>query len=179
MDLDNKNINNQANDISTSDIVLDILTKYNLKENEEDLTKKYFGGNEDTNGGILFWAASELAAKKDSEKKLVSILTEKLSISSKVAEQIIEEIKKNLLPILKMPKGLIQHTDEEKKESPIKPTEIARTFKDDTKIEEIKPAPAYKKRERIIKKFSVPETKKTTTQTEQPKNQDAYRESVN
>jgi len=99
MDIDNKN--SETGELSTSDIISGILTRYNIKENSEELARKYFDEGGDSNGGIIFWVASKLAIGEKTEKDLVAILAEKLHTSQKISEQMTEEIKKILLPTLK------------------------------------------------------------------------------
>ena len=76
MDTDNKNIHNTISEISTSDIISGILARYNMQETDEEIAKKYFGekGGEETNGGAIFWVASNLANGKITEKAIIPTL---------------------------------------------------------------------------------------------------------
>jgi len=96
--------NTTNNDTSTSTIISNILNKYNLKESEEELVKKFFGkeeGVDESNGLTIFWVATKLSDGIKPEKEALSILTERLHVNEKTAEQIMEDIKKNLLPIIR------------------------------------------------------------------------------
>ena len=87
-------------DISTSDIISNILKKYKIKESEEELAKKYFWDDIDSNGAITLSIALKLTEKKESEESLIEELAKKLNISQETSNQIMEEVKKILLPVL-------------------------------------------------------------------------------
>lgn len=95
-----------TNNISTSDIISNMLLKYGLKETDEELFQKFFGDEKDgkgenSNGGTIFWIASKLFNEEKTEKDAVSILIERLHVPKEKVEQIIDDIKKDILPMLK------------------------------------------------------------------------------
>jgi hypothetical protein len=83
-----------------------ILERYNLKETSEEETKKIFEYHVNTNGDIVFWVASMLINNEKNESDLESILTKDLNVNNQIAKQIINDIKKELLPIIKKPETL-------------------------------------------------------------------------
>ena len=105
MEKNNQNIfqNDAADKNSVQYIVNDILARYNLKESDEILAQKLLLGNTASysNGGTIFWVAEQLNENKKTTEEATSLLSEKINIDKKIAEQIVEEAKKILLPVLK------------------------------------------------------------------------------
>ncbi|MFH1968334.1 MAG: hypothetical protein ABIJ84_03035 [bacterium] len=89
-----------VDDTPTSDIISEILLKYELEESIEQLDEKFFVKGGESNGGIVLWVASEWSKNKIAEKDVASLLAEKLNTSKEIAEKVKEDIKTMLLPIL-------------------------------------------------------------------------------
>jgi len=114
MELNNQNISKDNITPSTSAIISDILIKYNLKETEDELVKKYFGSEteiKESNGQIIFWIAAKLKNNEKTYTDSLDIISEKLHISNQTAEQIMKDIKEILLPVMKSSSTQKNNTD--------------------------------------------------------------------
>jgi len=80
-----------------------ILDKYKLTETDQQLAEKIFGENGgSTNSSVIFEIATDIKNGEKQENELLQILLEKLNFDKNTAEQIMQDIKKDLLPLIKI-----------------------------------------------------------------------------
>jgi hypothetical protein len=158
-------------DNTTSTIITNILKKYNLKESEEELVQKFFGKGEylgESNGLTIFWIATKISEGEKTEEEALSILVERLHADKKTAEQIMSDIKQDLLPMLKR-----EVKEEVKEEATPKPAATMPTKP---------PRPLKQEMGASYKKSNIPPKSKTKSFKEKPqekkKAKDVYRESI-
>lgn len=179
--------------ISTSEIIYNLLAKYNLKETDEELAKKYFGEKaSETNGEIIFWIIIKLARGQIAEKDLDPFLKERLKISQEIANQLKGDLVKDLLPIMKIdPKKqrnqpIAEKTPTEEKENILakikRPIEVEKALsKPRTAKKQVVEENTERKKEEIKKLPKVPLINSINEPSEKdikPKSNDSYREPI-
>lgn len=119
----------REDDSLMSSVALQILSKYGLEENNEQLDKKLFDEGGEVNEWIILKSALQIRNSKPKSDTL-SFLIERLKISQNTAENIIEDIKTILLPTLikegavkqEEPKNSMQPQNDVKKIEAVPPT---------------------------------------------------------
>jgi len=160
------------NDSSDPGVVAKILMKYGLNESNSGLAQKFFGENpESTNGEIVIWIASDFANKKMSEDEMIKSLKEFLKVSDEIAKKISDDIKINLLPLLK-------NTDVAEKQTDKIENNIENNNTVPQKIK--KPIETEKKVIKEEKRKAIFEKPKNSGKKETPKfnKTDSYREPI-
>ena len=87
------------NDISVIDFIYDILDKNNLRGPQHAWIEM---NNKESRAIIMRDAALVLFQKKIPEKKLVEFLEKHLETSTETAEKVVEDIRENLVPYIKI-----------------------------------------------------------------------------
>jgi hypothetical protein len=83
----------------TSDKISNILKKYGLEESEEELDKKIFEENTDVlRGAVIAKIAANIIKDKMNDSEVVPTLKKELNITQDLAENIANDIKKQIIP---------------------------------------------------------------------------------
>ena len=137
----------------TAPIVSEILKKYGLEEEDEDIFEKIEQGKPCLLGGIILDIVIELAQGKILKKELVVSIQKYLNIPKEKAKKMAEDIEKKLLT-------LVEKVPKEKAEVPTKKSPVA---------------------EKSLKTEETPiveEPKTFSKKEEPPQQEDTYRESI-
>lgn len=152
---------------TTSSLVSDILTKYNLKESQAEEYTRIMEKGETPNAAVVQILAKSFASNLISEKDFVTSLVDKLKISNEIAENFVRDISDKVVPYIKsLPKSrpaVVEQTSINRTEPP--------EYNLDTKLP---PQPE------IIKKIPdfKPRPQANQTNIARPKGPDSYREPI-
>jgi len=161
--------------------LLDILKKYGLEENEDEVIEKL--SEEKTSYEIIIdKLAKEFAKKEISEKDFFFSLQKNLNVSEEVAKKIAEDIKNIFIPLLeKIPETQFEISSSEKKLTPENLSEKSRIIAIEPSLPEEEPKKeepiqsSWKKTQRLAEQ---PIEKFEEKKQEETKLQDTYREPI-
>lgn len=163
--------------------LLDILKKYSLEENEDDIIEKL--SEEKTSYEIIIdKLAKEFTKKEISEKDFFLSLQKNLNVSEEVAKKIAEDIKNNFIPLLeKIPETQFEVSSSEKELTPENLSEKNRIVMIEPSLQEQEEEPkkeepiqsSWKKTQQLAEQ---PSEKSKEEKQEEIKIQDAYREPI-